>query len=250
LVLLFLPLLATSGFAVGAPREADGFLVVPWVGAVLLLSLGGERGFSRRVQGGLVGLSIVLGALSQAQVGAWSEEETLWRWAHGRRPEDPQVRLNLARTVVESRPQEARDLLAGVGFGTPRHQREGEAVRAQAWLAVGNPGRAISHLQAASALDPEAAWATGTGCVLMAPGGRPGAVSQCRLALELLPEDADVQNAMGIVLATRGEVAEALGHFQAAVRLAPEQAVFQANLHRALSDLGGSGDEAGEGNSD
>ena len=249
-VLLFLPLLATSGFAVGAPREADGFLVVPMVGVVLLLSRWGAQGLSRRVQGGLVGLSIVLGALSQVQLGAWKGEETLWQWAHGRRSSDPQVRLNLARTVVEVRPQEALELLAGVKFGNPRHQREAEAVRAQAWLQSGDPGQAIAHLQAASALDPEAAWATGTGCVLMAPGGRSGAVSQCRLAVELLPEDADVQNAMGIVLATRGEVAQALGHFQAAVRLAPDQPVFQANLERAQSDQGPSGVQAGEGSSD
>ncbi len=249
-MLLFLPLLATSGFAVGAPREADGFLVVPAVGVVLLLSQWGQQGFSRRVQGGLVGLSIVLGALSQVQLGAWQSEETLWQWAHGRRPGDPQVRLNLARTVVEARPQEALELLAGVEFGNPRHQREAEAVRAQAWLKSGDPGQAIAHLQAASALDPEAAWATGTGCVLMAPGGRLGAVSQCRLAVDLLPEDADVQNAMGIVLATRGEVAEALGHFREAVRLAPDQAVFQANLERAQLDPRVSGLDAGEGSGD
>ncbi len=104
--------------------------------------------------------------------------------------------------------------------------------------------------QAASALDPEAAWATGTGFVLMAPGGRLGAVSQCRLAVDLLPEDADVQNAMGIVLATRGEVAEALGHFREAVRLAPDQAVFQANLERAQLDPRVSGLDAGEGSGD
>jgi Flp pilus assembly protein TadD len=197
-----------------------------------------------------VGLSIVLAALSQVQLGAWQSEESLWEWAHGRRTDDPQVRLNLARTVVEVRPQEALELLAGVEFGVPRHQREAEAVRAQAWLQSGDPGRAIGHLQAASALDPEAAWATGTGCVLMAPGGRSGAVSQCRLALELLPEDADVQNAMGIVLATRGEVEEALGHFLEAVRLSPDQPVFRANLERAQSDPRVSEGQAGEGSSD
>ena len=249
-VLLLLPLLAPSGFAVGDPREADGFAVVPLVGAVLLLSQWKEAGFSRGVQGGFLGVAVVLGALSQVQLGAWRSEESLWGWAHGRRPGDSQVRLNLSRTVVEERPQEALELLEGTEFESPRHKREADAVRAQAWLKSGDPGRAIAHLQAASALDPEAAWATGTGCVLMAPGGRRGAVSQCRLALELLPGDADVQNAMGIVLATRGQVGEALGYFQEAVRLSPGQAVFRANLERALSDPRVSGVQAGERSGD
>jgi Flp pilus assembly protein TadD len=65
-------------------------------------------------------------------------------------------------------------------------------------------------------------------------GDSAGGESSAREAVQLAPRDAAVHNLLGALLASRGNLAEAITHFREAVQLAPNDQQARANLERAL----------------
>jgi len=180
---------------------------------------------------------IALGVVGSQRVGHWENDLSLFEASHQRAAEDPNVRLNLARTVVNDEPLRALDLLRDVEPDGERRKREAASVRGRALLLLARPGEAIDWLRKAVAAEPESAWAVGTLCVLRSGKADAEALDVCLLAVELLPEDADVANAMGVVFGQRKEVEAAVRWFSVASALDPQRGLFKANLRAAESAL-------------
>ena len=117
-----------------------------------------------------------------------------------------------------------------MGLGT-------RALGARALLAFGREDEALPWLSRAVADDPEAAWANGRPCVLLAARGSRAAGPVCELAVQFLADDPDVLNAMGISRVGLGGPAEALPWFTRAAKLAPDRPEFVANRDRARAAL-------------
>lgn len=242
-VLMVLPALTAMGLAVGDPRVSQAFLVLPLVGAILSVQVAVERVRSVTVPLGIVVL--MSAGIGMTRIDNWATDVLLFEASHRLRPSDADVRLNLARALVDEDAERALSLLAA-GFPTDeRRQREAAAVEGRALLTLGREAEAVEALLAAVSEEPEGAWATGTVCVLLAGQAREEAEKTCRVAVTLLPEDADVANALGVILGTSGSHKEARDWFERAVSLEPQRSAFRENLEHADSAVGGS-----EGNSD
>ncbi len=222
LALVVLALLPVSGLLGAWPRYGDGLLVLPLAGAALALAPVLQR--NRVVAWSLTPLLIGLALMSRQQVPRWASEEGLWRWSHELRPDDPQLRLNLARSSGSE--HEALSLTEGLVHPVPRVQREVHTLRAHALLAR-SPQDARAEAARACSPDPEAAWACSVACVF-GP-----AVQVCRLASELAPDDANVWNSLGIVLGG----ADRAQAFARACELSPEEGPFCDNARRSASEL-------------
>jgi hypothetical protein len=238
--LMVLPLLPVSGLVISDPRYGEGFLSLPLVG----FSLGAALFLPRQALWALV---LVFGTLSWLKIPNWQDEASLWTAAHERAPEDPSVRLNLARTLVETQPERSLELLSGVGQPDPRRGREASAVRAQAFLLLGDESAALPELLAASGEDEEAAWATATACLLLHTEGSGLALETCALAARIMPEEAGISNALGIVHALRNEHEEARARFENAVALEPGRVDFEGNLAQLLAEIEALDGEIDEG---
>ena len=230
-VLVMGPILIALLASPNQPRLSHGFLVVPLLGLILALQVMCQE---RKSVAKPIGVGVlILGFMSATRVGVWESDLTLFEASHALESDDAEVRLNLARTVVLGDPKRSVLLLEGVVGFSPRRKREAAAVRAQALLKLGEAEQAVEWLRIAAGSDTESAWATGTLCVLLA--GSPDAESEdiCRGAVDLLPDDADVANALGIVYARKGELNSAATWFGRALEIAPQRAAFRANLEAA-----------------
>ena len=63
-------------------------------------------------------------------------------------------------------------------------------------------------------------------------------LAHCRTALVLAPDDARIQNQLGLCLGDMGEHDAALGHFETAARLDPSNYEYHSNVCSALWSLG------------
>ena len=230
LALCVLPLLPVSGLVISDPRYGEGFLSLPLVG----LALGAAVLARSHVLWVPV---LVCCCFSWQKIPQWEDETALWTAAHHRAPGDPMVRLNLARTLVETEPERSLALLSGVGQPDPRRGREAAAVRAQAYLSLDDQEAALPELLAASGHDEEAAWATATACLLLHTEGSDLALETCAQAAVLMPEEAGLANALGIVHALRQEHEDARTWFERAIAQEPGRTDFQRNLAQLSAEI-------------
>ncbi len=235
--LVLLPLLMVSGLLQSTVRYGDALTVLPWAG--LLVVLGADlRSGVKRTRGLLLVGFVLLASLTSRRLPEWASSETLWEAAHARAPADRVVALNLARVRLDTNPQAALDLVENGTWPTgSREAREAAALGARALLALGREDEALPWLSRAVADDPEAAWANGMSCVLLAARGSRAAGPVCELAVQFLADDPDVLNAMGISRVGLGGPAEALPWFTRAAKLAPDRPEFVANRDRARAAL-------------
>ncbi len=233
--LVLVPLLLVSGLAQSLPRYGDTLTVLPYAGVVWGLG----HLLAKAPRSWLFGpglLAVVLAALTVQRVPAWSSAEVLWETAHARSPNDRVVALNLARVLVDTQPRTA------IAVSDPntwpegsRQHREAATIAARAHLALGQEHAGLAWLNQSVADDPEASWANGTACVLLASRGSSAAGGICELALRTLPEDPDVLNATGLASLRAGGPQAALPWFTKAAELAPDRAEFSANRDRAAA---------------
>jgi len=64
--------------------------------------------------------------------------------------------------------------------------------------------------------------------LLLAQNDAQGAYAHAKAALDISPNDASVQYAMGVVMDALGQRSEALGYFQRAAKMDPQNDAFQA----------------------
>ncbi len=234
-VLMIVPVLIAMVASPVAPRVSQGFLVLPVLGLVFALQVWFQE--RRSVFLPLCGIVVVLALTSGSRVGIWKTDTTLFETSHAQSPDDPNVALNLARSVVLENPKRSLALLEGVEPTGERRKREAAAVRARALLSLDRQEEALGWLKRAAATETESAWAVGTLCVLLAGGEDEQSEKSCQVAVALLPDDPDVANAMGIVYAHGGDLANAGSWFGKAVSLEPSRKAFQANLEAASSTM-------------
>ena len=238
-LLVVLPLLAVGGLATSKLRYGETLLVLPLVGLALIV---GEllAPISRRGGVALCGLVLLCGVISARRVPEWADERTLWAASHERLPNDPLIRLHLARSLLPESAAEAEALLVGVTHDDPRTQRELHAALAKALLLQSREAEALPLLLAASAPEEEAGWATGAACVRIPPGsaaGRRHGETLCGWALALAPEDPALHNALGTHLGAAGDLLGARDAFARAVSLAPTRPAYRKNLEIATAAL-------------
>jgi Flp pilus assembly protein TadD len=237
-LLVALPLLAVGGLATSKLRYGETLLVLPLLGLALIVAEAltplGRRGIVA-----LMGLAAVCGAVSARRAPEWADERTLWAASHARLPNDPLIRLNLARSLLPESAAEAEALLQGVTHDDPRTQRELHAARAKALLSLNREAEALPLLLAASAPEEEAAWATSAACVRIPPGsvaGRRHGETLCGWALGLDPNDPALHNALGMHRVAAGDHSGAKDAFAHAVSLAPTHPAYAKNLEIASAD--------------
>lgn len=239
-LLIVAPLLAVGGLATSKLRYGETLLVLPLLG-LALLGASGAGGLGRRGALVLVALAAVSGGVSAGRVPEWADERTLWAAAHARLPDDPLIRLNLARALLAEDPGAAEGLLRDVTHDDPRTQRELLAARASALLRLDREAEALPLLLAASAPDEEALWATSAACARIpagSPAGRRHGETLCGWALRLAPDDPALHNALGMHRAAAGDPRGAREAFASAVRLSPAHPAYQKNLATAAAAAG------------
>ena len=229
-VLIGAAILPVSGLLQSTPRYGDGLLVLAVAGFVLV--------FGKLPRWSAVAL-VPFVVLGQLQVGQWQDERSLWETAHRRLPDDANIRLNLARTVVEEDPARAAELVAVAHFSQDRQQRELEALRARAALLQGQTEAALEYATKAAGDDQESLWANSVVCV---QGGGGAAYEACQRALTWAPQDADLHNAAGIHAPDARARADA---FRRACDLSPDKGPYCSNAQRSELELGPGIDDEG-----
>jgi len=231
--LVLLPLLLVSGLVQGTPRYGDTLTVLPLAGLMWLSGSLVAR-LPRALALLPLALSLPLGWAGSQRLPDWSSSEALWGAAHARTPDDRVISLGLARVLATTRPRTALAVSDPADWPSDsRQRREAATVAARAHLALDEEDAALGWLSQAVADDPEAAWANGTACVLLAGRGSPAGEGVCVLAIRWLPDDPDVLNARGIVAVRTEGPAAALPWFTRAAELAPERPEFAENRDRA-----------------
>ena len=111
--------------------------------------------------------------------------------------------------------------------------------RGRAWLASGQPERALAELEAALTLEPSRSQAQlSRANALVALGRRDEALAAFRSLAQQRPRDYRALNNLGALLAEAGRLEEARGCFERALELDPRPAGVHLNLGRLLEQLG------------
>lgn len=192
--------------------ENDHRMFLPFVGlsfAVTFTVARGVRDFAeKRRQGLAVATLAMLSALcwgTYQRNSVWHTEETLWRDAIAKSPNNSRAHFTLAIALSKSE---------------------------------GRLSEAISEYQAALRIRPDYTEVHNNLAVALTavPGRIPEAIAEYETALQISPNSAELHNNLGAVLATLpGRQSEAISHYQAALRIKPDFIEAHYNLGTALS---------------
>jgi hypothetical protein len=201
----------------GDQAMADRFTYVPMIGLLMAITWGLHDlvGRSPASRTGLVAASmpilIVLGALTQRQVGYWRDSVTLFGHAAEVTENNWLAQKNLGNALLEAR----------------------------------RPQEAMAHFREALRVQPNFADAEfGIGLALATEGKPDEGAEHYRRCLEIAPTFVGAHNNLGALLLARGDVAGATEHFAAAVRLQPDDVGLRGNLRAALAMRGPPPDSA------
>ena len=248
---------------------ADHFQYLAAVGLIVLAAAAAAR-LPKRVQMGLMGLPIVLAALTWQQIAAYRNLETLWRDTLAKNPRcwlahnnlgvalEQQGKLDEAeaefRTALELNPTfaEALNSLGGHLAGRGRFEEamnycrkalEINPVYVNALYNMGNAlggqrrfAEAIPYYEAALRLKPRDYEArSNLGNALVKAGRMDEALAQYRLAWKSRPEEVSLRRNLAAALVGRGELDEAIGLYRGAVRAQPSDPGLRYELGLALA---------------
>ncbi len=227
---------------VGLQAYADRFTYLPMIGlAIAMVWLCADLlKHSRRASQFAAVILAVLAALSWIQTGYWKDSLTLLSHTISVAPHSPLIRNNLGSALFEQR---------RVDEAIPHFQ---EAIRLSPGYttAMTNLGMAYVHkqdlaqarrvLEEVARLQPQASKPhLLMGMVAMESGEADSALSHYQQALKypMPPTDAAAtHNDIGMILAKRGRIGEALAQFRAAVQFNQGLAAAHRNLVNALLD--------------
>lgn len=214
-------------FQNGPQIAADRYSYLAGLGAALLAGaalLSCWRLSSFLVTGVAVCILFGLGALTWNQVKVWHDSVALWTHALAVDPESPIAHNNLGQALARQSKvaeaiehfQKAVQLKPGYAGA---HNNWGAALVRQGMLS-----EAIEHFEHALRITPN----------------HPDAHDNWGLAqaMRVTPDYADAHNNWGAALAQRGQLTEAIDHYQKALRLKPDHHVAHYNWGNALAQQG------------
>ncbi len=187
----------------------------------------------------------VLGTLTWRQAATYRDVETLWRITIGRNPDCWMAYNNLG--VVLSRKGEFEEAIENYNKSLQRHvERQAQLNYAEAHynlanalLEKGDVTRALSECRVAVTLEPNNSDAhVALGNALFASGDLTESITHYTRALELRADNADALYNLGNALQQKGEIASAADHYERALTIAPEIWEAHLNLGNILSQQG------------
>jgi tetratricopeptide (TPR) repeat protein len=206
------------------------------IGAALLA--GWDRFPGRRVvlAGGaaVVGVLVLLGALTWQQAETWRDAGTLWRHAASVDPRSFQAHTNLGlyhlnRGAHDDALREFDEVLRLNPSSAKGHFNRGLTL-----ARLGRRDEAITAYRAGLTINPNDATARSHLAEVLAGRGRfAEAEAEYRNAIALAPHP-DLFNSLGIALAEQGRIDEAVAAFREALARDPGHADARANLAMAL----------------
>lgn len=228
---------------VGLQAYADRFTYLPMIGlsiaAVWFWGDAFDRGGRARQAAGVI--LIVLAALSWIQTGYWKDSLTLLSHTLKVAPQSPLIENNLGSALLnQQRGEEAMPHFQQAVRLAPRY--------GDAWLNLGIVYSRKRDLPAARRAFAEAVRFQPnaakprllSGMAAMEDGDEDAALDHYKEALRhpIAPADAAAtHNDIGMILARRGRVPEAIEHFRSAVELNQGLAAAHRNLVQALIDM-------------
>jgi tetratricopeptide (TPR) repeat protein len=237
---------------VGGQGFADRYTYLPGIGLlVALIGIPLPRAAERVAFGSGIAVALLLGALTRRQVALWKDTTTLFTETVRVTRDNAMAHSCLAAALVsQGRDEQAiheyeEAIRIAPAYVNPylglaellrRHGRDAEARPYYA-----NAVRYYEQARASSS-DPELA--ADEALSLLGAGRIDDATALYRQMLERDPSRVDALRQLGIVLASRHELGEALPLLQRAAALAPRDAEVQLALGKAIYASGGSATEA------
>jgi Flp pilus assembly protein TadD len=263
---------------VGMQAHADRYTYIPSIGLFLIFSWGLDELTMRwRVPMPAAGIGVgavlvALGIATHVQVGTWQSSITLWDHALAVTEDNYLAHSNLGMALLEAkRAKAAREHFEKAVEIHPFAL--GEHNLALAWLEQGNRVEAILHFRAALKHEDDFSPAQYNLALLydrlemLALADRhytlalrfnpehPELLAKQKLVhirqhapqatarelgplLEIHPQDAELNDAMGWALSLEGKKEEALAYYQRAVERAPAETKFRCDLALAFQELG------------
>jgi len=264
---------------VGLQASADRYTYVPLIGLFIIIAWGVPEILARlHYRKTILSLSsavllLVLGVITQRQVGHWHDNTTLYEhavevvennwWAYdalGRafakqdKPEDAvkhftraieirpdylQARCNLGSALVQQ-----DKINEAIGHFTKVLQTRRDFVGAHsnlgyALLQQGRLAEAAAHFMEALRIKPDFVVAhQGMAQVLLQQGRGEEALSHYRRALRAEPLNPDIYDGLGAALAKQGKRNEAIIYFTKTLQLQPDHPKAHLNLGAALAEQG------------
>ena len=264
---------------VGLQASADRYTYVPLIGLFIIIAWGVPEILARlHYRKTILSLSsavllLVLGVITQRQVGHWHDNTTLYEhavevvennwWAYdalGRafakqdkledavkhftraieiRPDYLQARCNLGSALVQQ-----DKINEAIGHFTKALQTRRDFVGAHsnlgyALLQQGRLAEAAAHFMEALRIKPDFVVAhQGMAQVLLQQGRGEEALSHYRRALRAEPLNPDIYDGLGTALAKQGKRNEAIIYFTKTLQLQPDHPKAHLNLGAALAEQG------------
>ena len=176
----------------------------------------------RAMTAGTIGLVLVLAFVTSRRLQAYSDVITIWRDAVAYQPENVRATLNLGCALQDAgRDGEAIEQFERAISIDPKRPDVGLAHRSLGltWARLGQPDKAIHHLQLAMQLRPDVANDHGAlGSLLLDVHRFPEAVQQLELAVRQQPADVLALANLASAYANLGRGAEAVGAAEKAGR--------------------------------
>jgi len=199
---------------VGAQARADRYMYVPMTGLTIMLAWGAADlarrwpAARRPAATAAIATCLAAAALSAAQIQHWRNSEALFQHALEVTTDNYLAEHNLGSTLLDT----------------------------------GRLSEAVTHLQAALRIRPDAAQTRSdlASALARTPGRLPEAIAEYQAAVRLLPDSAILHNNLGAALARFPDrLPEAIGECQAAVRIDPDYAEAHNNLASVLAQTPG-----------
>jgi Tfp pilus assembly protein PilF len=232
---------------VGQQAMAERYTYVPLIGVFMMAAWGvpdlAARWPGRRwaLRAAALVVTIACAAAARAQVGTWTNSETLWTHALEVMPDNYMAHNELG--TIFARQGKADDALQHFEAAVhlePNFPESHNNLGLQ-YVTRGKIDEAVQQYRLAVGLKPDFAEAhNNLGYVLMAMDQTDQAIAHYTEALRLKPDFAEAHNNLGFVLAAAkpSRVAEAIPHLLEAVRLKPNFEVAHMYLGLALAGTG------------
>lgn len=239
-IIPLLPALYIPG--TGENPFAERYLYLPSLGFALLFSLLMGKLSSVPSYGRVIALFLVpaiclfYAAQTFSRNYDWKDDLTFWSVTAKKSPQEPLPRYNLGAALerqgnLDAAMEQYRQAIA-LQPASVAHRALGHA-----YYLKGRKNEAAREYAKALELDPEnSELQNETGIVLMETGRPDQAVDHFLKAVELVPDNPELRYNLAMALRKNNRIPEAIDQLQTAVRLDPSQAVFRNALQKLAEE--------------